>query len=257
MALDRDAQVPVRSEQDEHERLHVKLVDGADPSLRMQIDTDKNAHVEVHGNKPTTGDDVALRLSELGALNSDGVYDAANNTKPSHTGLVVHNRQVAPADADCVKRVTGITAGSVHAADVSLHDENGIPYGKTNPLHVEVAPPSGARVIDYDHAIETAKDASTNHDYTVADYALDLSKVECSSSGKCRFELQVSADGVAFDTLGVKFCSANVNNVEWNFPFPKVVPVGGKVRIIKQNRDHDDNDNYSTIYGVQTLSSPG
>jgi hypothetical protein len=258
MTTDRDSQLPVRSQQDIHERLQSKIVDSNDPSLQMQVDADGNAHVEVHGNEPATGADTVLRLSKTGAPNTDGCYDAVDNIKPSHSGMVVHNRATTPSDSDLVKRVTGVSDGTVHCADVSLHDEDGKPYSKTNPIHVEMAPASGERIRNFLENVDVAKDGSVQHNYTVAAYALDLSRVECSSSGKAKFTLQISLDGLAFNTIGVMFNStANPNCVFDLGAAPNVVPVGGVVRLIKVNRDHDVCSMYSTIVGVKTLSSAG
>ena len=46
--------LPVRSEADgTDERLQTKIVDATSPDTQqMEVDSDNNAHVEVHGNNP-------------------------------------------------------------------------------------------------------------------------------------------------------------------------------------------------------------
>src|SRR3989304_1668597 len=89
---DYDSSLPIRSEADgTDERVHTKICDGATPSQMATVDADLNLHVEVHGNKPA-GTDIELRLSELGAPNPDGDYDASDNTKPASVGVIAHDR---------------------------------------------------------------------------------------------------------------------------------------------------------------------
>ena len=76
----------------------------------------------------------------------EGVFDAVTNTNPDNTGIIIHTRAAIPGDTEQVKRVTGIQGtapNTVHAMDVSLHDENGNPYTITNPLPTNVIIGSG------------------------------------------------------------------------------------------------------------------
>jgi hypothetical protein len=251
MAIDYPSSLPVRTEVDADERLQSKVVDYTDPTRGQTVDTDGNAHVEMHGNNPAGGDET-LALSELGRVNSDGVYDATNNTKPAHAGLIGHTRGATPVDADCGKRITAISSGTVHALDVAIRDEEGNAFSNSNPLPVAPGPIAGTRVHDFNTEEEVAKNAASNHDYTVAGTALDLYSVEASGSGKAKFSLQISLDGIAFTTVGVKFNSTANPNVAWDFgDVPVSIPVAGIVRVIRTNKDNGDSDLYSTIVGVK------
>lgn len=248
---DHPSSLPVRTEVDVDSRLQSKLVDYTDPTQGMTVDSDGNAHAEVHGNNPAGGDEV-LRLSELGAPNPDGVYDATNNTKPAHAGLIAHTRGATPVDADCGKRITGISQGTVHALDVAIRDEDGNAFSNSNPLPVAPGPIAGTRVHDYQTDAGGVPNTPVNHDYIVSGTALDLYRVEASASGRAKFELQVSQDGVAFTTVGVQFNSTANPNVLFDFDsVPVSVAVSGVVRLIRTNRDNANTDLYSTIIGVK------
>ena len=91
------ASLPVRTEADADERLQSMIVDYSTVSQGMTVDTDNNAHVEVHGNRADDAADVALVLSEQGRVNPDGVYEADDNSKPAHTGVIGHVRAASPA----------------------------------------------------------------------------------------------------------------------------------------------------------------
>jgi hypothetical protein len=141
MWADYDSSLPVRSEADGlDERLHVKIVDGSSGAVNQAtVDTDKNLHVEMHGNNTTGGTDLVLKLSELGFANEDGIYDASNNTDPSNVGLIGHVRSASPADSDQTIRWTGIQgsdANTVWAMDVSMCDGNGEPITTNHPLPI-------------------------------------------------------------------------------------------------------------------------
>jgi hypothetical protein len=150
MWADYDSSLPVRSEKDGlDERLHVKIVDGSSGAVNQAaVDTDKNLHIEVHGNDADDASDVVLKLSELGWANSDGIYEADNNSDPSNNGLIVCTRSAAPSDAEQTFRVTGVQGSTdsnlVWAMDVSIHDGNGDAYSDTNPLPISFG--SGANL---------------------------------------------------------------------------------------------------------------
>lgn len=247
---DYPSSLPVRSEADgADERLQSKLVDFTTPSQGMTIDAQGNAHVEVHGDNPAGSDEV-LRLSELGHATLDGVYDGTNNTDPSQTGLVVHTRNATPGDAQQVIRQTGITAGTVHAADVSLHDEDGAAYSETNPLPVYVAADPGTEIVNYDTQAALAAAASDTHTYAVASGTFELERVWASASGKMKVSVQYY-DGVSAVTIAVGFNSTANPNIDIEFPPYVVVGAAGKeIRIVRTNLDNQAQDVYSTVMGV-------
>lgn len=250
--------LPVRSEADGlDERLQTKIVDASNPDTQqLEIDTDGNAHAEMHGNDPASTDRV-LRLSETGALTPDGVYDVTNNTLPGNVGLILHSRAATPDETNQIIRPTAIqgsTDNTIYALDMALHDEAGNAYSATNPLPVAIGSSEGDEVVDYDQAVAVVKDASANHDYTVtALKTLVLDSVECSASGRAKFELQVET-GVAtgiYETKLVGFNSIADPNVELNAKKRISVAAGVIVRLVKTNLDNQAQDLYSTILGVE------
>lgn len=244
--------LPVRTEEDGLDgRLHSKIVDHTTPAQGMTVDTDGNAHAEMHGNDPAGGDEV-LRLSELGAPNGDGEYDAADNTKPASAGLVGHTRGATPADTDQVKRLTAITNGTVHALDMSLHDEDGAAFSAANPLPVVMVESEGTEVNDPNQSTDTAVDGTANHDYTVtALKTLMLTQILVGASVRAKFDISVEtavASGI-FTRKATLFTTVSNPNAVWELKEPIAVAAGVKVRVAKKNTDNQVQDLYSTISG--------
>lgn len=251
--------LPVRSEADgTDERVQTKIVDAQNPDTQqLEVDTDNNAHVEVHGNKPTTGDDVALQLSEEGRPNSRGDYDVTDNSKPASAALIAHERNASKSETHQTKRVSAVDSSvdtSVTALDVAIRDESGNPYTQNNPLPVSVEESEGDEIADYDQSVAVIKDASANHDYTVtAAKTLVIDNILCSASGRARFELQIE-DGVAADTYTSKAVVFNSTaNPNAEIPIAKKITVaaGVNVRIVKTNLDNQPQDIYTTILGIE------
>jgi hypothetical protein len=254
---DFNSSLPVRSEADGTDaRVQVKVVDKTNPgSQQMTVDTDGNAHIEVHGDKPGGTVDVVLRLSELGAPNADGFYSGTDNTKPSSSGVIGHTRAATPADSDSIKKITAITSSTVHALDVSIHDESGNAYSNSNPLPVTFTASEGVETHDYKTATLAAAGAD-NHTYVVPSGATFLlQQVLASGSGKAKCQVQIG-DGAlveAFSTKAVTYNStaAPQSDVIWATPIPVIGTVNGTtIRIIMTNRDNQSQDVHSTIVGV-------
>lgn len=133
--------LPVRSEADTYDGYVLIKIRGNPTGTGAAtneaiVDNDKNVHIEVHGNKPS-GADVVLRLSEMGAVNPDGDYDAAINTKPASIGLVIHDRNASPNETHQNLRITGVPSSvdtDVKAMDVAIRDEAGNPFTNANPM---------------------------------------------------------------------------------------------------------------------------
>lgn len=244
--------VSVRTESDVDEKLQSKIVDSTTPTQGMVVDTDGNAHVELHGNNPA-GADTVVKLSESGEPVIDGVYDATNNSDPSTSALVAHTRAATPAATDQVQRVTAVTSSTVHALDVSLHDQNGAPYTTSNPIPATVGLP-GVAICDFNASSATAVDATVNHDYTVgAGVTFYLQKVGGSGSGRGKFLVSVETAALSgvFTTKAVVFGSGSSGtpNAEVWLAQPIAVATGVRVRVAKTNTDHSAQDLYSSIEG--------
>lgn len=259
---DYDSSLPVRSESDgTDERLHTKIVDGStSPAVNQaQVDSDNNLHVEVHGNNPSAGDEV-LRLSELGAPNPDGDYDGTNNTKPASTGVISHDRTATPDETHQNVRITGVTGSTDtthHSMDVAMHDGDGNAIDIDNPLPVVMEESGGTEVCDYDTASAIAKDATDDHDYSVADGDLfRLKKIYASASGKMKIEIQIG-DGAAsevFTTVFVGFNSTANPQIEFDLNGLPIKVTGTAntttIRITRTNLDNQAQDLYSTVIGA-------
>lgn len=259
-AGDQATGLPVRSEADGvDERVHSKIVGsptGVNPATNQAaVDNDKNVHVEVHGNEPA-GTDKVLRLSELGAVTPDGVYHAANNSKPGNEGVIVHTRAVTPGDADQNIRATGINSTvntNVWAQDVAIRDEQGNPFTAANPLPVTNVDSEGTEVNDYFPSAATiAAGATDTHIYTVtALKTLKLTQISASASGKMRIDIEIET-GVATGVYTVKFTlfnSAAEPNIHQPVKEAIAVAAGVRVRITRENRDNQTMKMFSTISG--------
>lgn len=248
---DFDSALPVRSPQDADQRVQTKIVDYTTPTQGTAVDAQGNLHVEAHGNNPTGGDEV-LRLSELGAPNPDGVYEATDNTKPAHVGNIAHTRNATPNDTHLVKRITAITNDTVCAMDVSLHDENGAAYSQANPIPVYVSGSTGGTAImDYKTAVAVAAAASDAHSYTpTAASTFTLQKISASASGRMRVDIAYGTTGAEATKL-VFFTSTANPNIIYDFAAPQDLTDADTVIVTLTNLDKQAMDVYSSIEGVE------
>lgn len=248
---DYNSSLPIRTEADADQRVQVKIVDKTTVSQQMIVDADSNAHVEIHGNDPA-GVDRVIKTSETGSIDIDGVYNVSTNTQPANVGLVAHVRAASPLDSDQSERLTAINNGTVHALDIALHDESGIPYSNSNPMPVVVLESEGVELNNFQTTASVAASTSTDHDYTVtALKTLQLTQVHGAASGRAKFELKVES-GVGTNTFNNKFVFFNSTaspNVDLTLNDPIAVGAGVRVRITITNRDNQAQDVYSTLSG--------
>lgn len=138
---DLDSGLPIRSEADGvDERVLTKIQDGADPGGvdKTAEVSEKLIHTRVHGENPS-GTKTQLKLSETGALNTQGDYDASTNTKPSSSGLIAHDRNASVDETHQNKRVTAVAgADDTVCLDVAIRDESGASFSTANPLPVYI-----------------------------------------------------------------------------------------------------------------------
>lgn len=255
---DYDSSLPIRSEADgTDERVQVKIVDSSNPDTQQStVDTDGNLHVQVMGDRCDDNAEVALLLSEQGRPNGRGDYEVDDNSCPDTSGLIAHNRSATHDDTQLAMRPTAVAgADNSHNLDVALHDEAGQPYSSSNPLPVTLEASEGAEVCDYDTASSIAKDATSNHDYTVtAATTFTQLKIWASASGKMKVEVQMetaAASGV-FNTIMVGFNSTANPNIDMSYGLNRCQQVAGAIiRIIRTNLDNQAQDLYSTINGVE------
>jgi hypothetical protein len=250
---DYNSGLPVRSEADGvDEKVIVKITDGQmGGTNQMTVDSDQNAHVEIHGNDPA-GTDRVVRTSELGALTPDGVYDVSNNSKPGNSGLIASSRTLTPDDTTQTERITSIANDIKRLLDVSIHDEDGNAFSASNPLPVTSVDSEGTEVNNFLKSTAVAAAASVNHDYTVtAAMTLKLSQIWASASGKMKIEVQIetAAASGTFVTRFVGFNSTANPNVDLMVKENIAVVTGAKVRVIRTNLDNQAQDLYSTISG--------
>ena len=256
---DYDSGLPIRSEADgTDERVQTKIVDATNPDTQqMEVDTDGNSHVEVHGNRADDAADVVLNLSEEGKPNPRGDYEVDENSEPASVGMVAGARSSNNTRVDQTEHITSIedSGGTVRAMDMSLHDEDGEAYTANNPLPVAISEFEGDEVCDYQTSASVASDASVNHDYAVTAAKTFIgSRVWVSGSGKLKVEVQLE-DGPAAGTYTTKFVGFNsTSNPNVNIPLDKICGkqvATANVRLIITNRDNQPQDLYSTLVGIE------
>ena len=253
---DQDTGLPIRTEADgTDERLHVKIVDGTSPSVNQTtVDTDKNLHVEIHGDDEN-GTDRVVATSESGNIALDGDYDASTNTNPSSAGLIAHDRSAIHDRTKLNQRVTATPGeGDTINLDISLHDEAGQAYDADNPLPVSLEESEGDEIIDYNVSSSIVKDAVAEHDYTISATKTFIGDgCLVSGSGKLKVEVQIET-GVATDTYVTNFTAFNSTanpTIEIDFKRRMKVATGVNVRILITNKDNQAQDLYSTLLGVE------
>lgn len=259
---DYDSSLPIRSEADgSDERVQVKIVDSSSPDTQQAtVDSDSNVKVAVYGDDPA-GSDKAIRLSQLGAPNPDGDYDATNNTKPASSSPIVHDRAGTGSSPDETAqnlRQTGVEyddgSSTVVVADVGIRDEDGVPFSQSNPLPVALSESEGDEIEDYQTSASVAKDASTDHDYTVSASKTLIGKgLIASGSGKIKVEvkLETAAASGTFNTKYVGFNSTANPMVQFDFKSIMKQVTGAKVRITMTNLDNQPQDLYSTLQAIE------
>jgi hypothetical protein len=251
--IDYKSSLPIRTEVDADSKVHVKICDESTPAQQMTVDTDKNAHVEIHGNMPSGADSV-VKLSELGNVNSAGVYDVTNNTLPSTNGLVAFARATTPGASDQTQKITGISNSTVHALDVALHDAAGAAFSELNPLPVLPSEYVGTAVFSESVDTNTASAGTTNHDYTVtALKTLHVKQIIASAAVRSKFYVQIEtgAGTGVFTNIMPIYITTSEGFHQLSFAIGMTVAAGVKLRIAKTNNDKSASDLNSMIIGYE------
>jgi len=258
---DAESALPVRSEADgSNALLRTRIVDATNNAQLLSVDSLGNAQEKVHGNDPSSTDRI-LKLSEMGNANADGIYDAANNTKPSKNGVIAHVRNATPADANQTLRVTAIQGSSPNTAycmDMALHDNSGNPYTSTNPLPVYTAPAAGTAVMDsFTYTSVAAGGGTATHSYPIsAGTTLFELGFLVAVSARFKWVIDFTLDGSTYTTLATVWTSAAAPTVAINF-VPEQYPIVGSattaLRITCTNTEPSGStatDAYSTSFGT-------
>jgi len=248
--------LPIRTEADADSKVQIKIVDYTDPSgVGKQAEvTDGNVHVYNKG-KDAGGTERLVKLSEQGSSHVDGVYNATTNSDPSNMGLIAHTRGATPGDADQVKRITAVTSSTVHAMDVSLHDQSGNAYGPANPLYVNVTNgTSGTEILEFHEYEDIASAGTSSWTYTPASgQVLSLQKIQVASSGA--FKIVIAIGTTASEVTKVVLFNSTAQPVQsYEFALPQNVADTESVKITVINRDKQTQSIYATLEGVETAA---
>lgn len=252
---DYNSQLPIRSEADgTDERVLVKIQDGDNPGGANETATvsEKKVHTRGHG-KDSDGTDQETLHSQEGHLLTNGDYDATNNKRPSSQGVIASDRDASPSETTMNKRPTAVAGNDDKVAlDVAISDSSGNRFDENNPLPVFQTANPGDEVNNYDQAVDTASDGSTNHDYTIAATSeFRQLKVSCSASGKARFELQIETGIGAGTFTTAQVCFNSTANPNCEMSYEPAVQTGRIIRVVKTNLDNQPQDVYTTIKGIE------
>lgn len=271
---DYDSSLPIRTEAAGD--VDVFISDATTPSQKLKVNADGSidasfapgTQVEI-----TDGTDV-LEINPDGSISAvvtatdldirnlvfaDDKVDISNSTNVgvTATDLDIRNLVFATDSVDVSGSSVTVTAADLDIRDLTaasdsvaahLFDEAGSAFSLTNPLPVEmVSDASGDEICDYNTTAAVAKNASTNHDYTVTAAKTFLAhSIWASGSGKIKVE--VLSNGV---TIFVGFNSTANPNIE--IPIGKMCKTAATqvVRITITNLDNQAQDLYSTLTGLE------
>lgn len=262
---DIDSQLPIRSLADgTDERVHVKIVDYDDPAgVDKQVEVSEKKIHNRNFNKDSDGNDQEVLVSQEGHTLTNGDYDASTNKRPSSNGQILHDRPAtatAAGESDQNFRPTGVSYddGSkvVNSQDIALHDEDGVPYSKTNPLPVSLEESEGDEIHEhFESAAAIAKANSDEQVYTVtALKELEIEQWGISGSGFMKGVLQVET-GVAtgvYDDKSVLFNSTAMPNAQISLKRMIKVAAGVRVKVVRTNLDNQSQSMYSFINGLES-----
>lgn len=197
-------------------------------ALRVTIANDSTGTVTVDDGGSTISIDGTL----TGITNDVNIADGGNTITVDASNLDI-------------RTITKATDSIQISKDTSANSE-------TNPIFVKTVDTlvSASEIHDYDTSSAIAKDASDNHDYSVANATFLLKSVIVSASGAMKCEIQ-AGPSAALVTKAVAFTSAAKPTEQVVFDPPIEVPTAadGTVRIIRRNDDNSSMDVYSTIIG--------
>jgi len=228
------------------------LVDATTDSQRLAIDASGNAAVIAAANSGVDIGDVtinnasgasAVNIQDGGnAITIDGTLTGITNDVNIADG---GNSITVDATALDIRTITKATDSIQISKDTAANSE-------TNPIFVKVVTTStsASEIHNYDTTAAVAKDATDNHDYTVANTTFLLQSVLVAASGAMKVEIQ-TGPVASLVTQAVIFTSGSKPTEQIVFNPPIEVPATstGTVRLIRRNDDNQAMDVYSTIIG--------
>jgi len=152
-----------------------------------------------------------------------------------------------------------IDASGLAQVDVAAHaltNANALPVSKDNNANAETNPlfvyqvntvVSGNEVHDYDTASAVAADATSNHDYAVANTTFLLKSIIVAGSGNIKFEVIDDPAGTPA-TIAVGFLTGRQGDTKQIF-FDPAFECTTTLRVQRTNRQGAATDLYSTIIG--------
>lgn len=262
---DQNTSLPVRTQTEGD--VAAKICDGTTPSQQLAVDSSGKI------------------IAKLNDSSGVGITSqASGGQQPLDVGVNVGGVQVDPRAVRALTNTdvvtvelndgagTSVTVGQKAMAaslpvviasdqskiDVNLFDEAGAAYSPANPLPVSVGASAGTPIHDYKKASAIAKDATDDHDYSVASgNTFSLEGVLISASGKFKAELQIGDGAVSevFASKVVRFNSTAEPNADIDF-FRIPISVLGTantttVKLILTNLDNQAQDLYSTFIGKE------
>jgi hypothetical protein len=176
----------------------------------------------LYGHTPTS-QAIVMRLSELGVVNSDGVYHATNNTLPSSSGLIAATRNALNTVAQMANRITSVisTDGLRRSLDIALHDSNGNPFvflasALSNCLQIQVVGNDGL----YRMFVDSAGRASVNANVTFPESVYEVDNLRNGSSAEMNVNGSVTPASYRYTPTGeVKYIECLSMQLEDNATF--------------------------------------
>lgn len=213
-------------------------------ALRVTIANDSTGVLSIDDNGSSITVDGTVAATQSGTWNIATVTTLTGITNDVNIADGGNSITVDATNLD-IRTITKATDSIQISKDTSANAE-------TNPIYVHNVNTvtSGNEIHDYDASTATAKDASSNHDYTVTGTTMLLKSVICAASGSGKYEVQVGPLA-SLVTKAVQFGSASKSSVVFEFNPPIEVPVTstGTVRVIRRNDANQAQDMYSTIIG--------
>jgi hypothetical protein len=235
---------------------YIPLTTTSDGSLRVDASVTINAEA-VDDSAFTVGTDYVMAMGALADETAPDTVDEGDIGIPRMTldrKLII---EIADATTDSQRLAINATGeAQVDVAAHALTNANALPISKDNSANAETNPiyvymvntvASGSEIHDYDTAAAVASDATSNHDYAVANTTLFLKSIIWSGSGNVKAEVIDDPAGAA-TTIAVGFLTGRNGDTQQIF-FDPPYECTTTLRVQRTNRQGAATDVYSTIIG--------